>query len=61
VELLFDICRDGVLAGRAILEPALEALRHDLEELRLLGAAALQSGETARGRRADAETAARGE
>jgi len=29
-ELLFDVCRDGLLAGRAILKPALEALRHDL-------------------------------
>jgi hypothetical protein len=40
-ELLFDIARDVLLAGRAIGEPALEALRHDLVERRLLGAAAL--------------------
>ena len=40
-KLLFDGARDGVLAGRAIREPALEALRHDPEERHLLGAAAL--------------------
>jgi hypothetical protein len=40
-KLLLDVARDGLLAGRAIREPALEALRHDLVERRLLGAAAL--------------------
>ena len=40
-ELLFDVARDGLLAGRAICEPALEALRHDSVERLLLGAAAL--------------------
>jgi hypothetical protein len=30
-----------MLAGRAILEPALEALRHDLVERRFLGATCL--------------------
>lgn len=40
-KLLFDVCRDGLLAGRAIREPALEALRNDLVERRVLGTAAL--------------------
>jgi hypothetical protein len=31
-KLLFDVCRDGLLAGRAIREPALEALRNDQEQ-----------------------------
>jgi len=57
-ELLFDVARDWVLACRAICEPAFEALRHDSVERRLLGAAALESGGTPRGRRADAKTAA---
>jgi hypothetical protein len=57
-ELLFDVAHDWVLAGRAICEPAFEALRHDSVERHLLGAAALESGATPRGRRADAETAA---
>ena len=29
-DLLFDVARDGLLAGRVIREPALEALRNDL-------------------------------
>jgi hypothetical protein len=39
--LLFDMARDGLLAGRAILKPALEALRNNLVEWRLFGPAAL--------------------
>jgi hypothetical protein len=40
-ELLLDIARHGPLGAVAPLEPALEVLRHDLVEWRLLGATPL--------------------
>ena len=40
-ELVLDVARDGPLAGREILEPALEELRHGLVERRLFGATPL--------------------